>query len=180
MQTHRKCKPKDMSSIWKCKLPNICDNIRKASYFTIWKAWKEPCFEQENESLWGNSMHFSFWSIYTYYILPLTCSSILLHSLPRRWSDWDLLGEYNFLQGMDLNTGFLTKRYMNMMRVEWLLVLNCVIWGFFCVCLPHLVGVLKRLVSTQLLDCGCTNLTKSLHPNYGIHLNLFLNFTHKK
>lgn len=55
----------------------------------------------------------------------------------------------------------------------------CVIWGFF-LCLPHLVGVLKRLVSTQLLDCGCTNLTKSLHPNYGIHLNLFLNFTHKK
>lgn len=47
---------------------------------------------------------------------------------------------------------------------------------FFC--LPHLVGVLKRLVSTQLLECGCTNLTKSLHPNYGIHLNLFLNFTH--
>lgn len=125
-------------------------------------------------------MHFSFWSIYTYYILPLTCSSILLHSLPLRWSDWDLLGEYNFLQGMDLNTGFLTKRYMNMMRVEWLLVLNCVIWVVFFLCLPHLVGVLKRLVSTQLLDCGCTNLTKSLHPNYGIHLNVFLNFTHKK
>lgn len=52
--------------------------------------------------------------------------------------------------------------------------------GCFFLCLPHLVGVLKRLVSTQLLDCGCTNLTKSLHPNYGIHLNVFLNFTHKK